>query len=155
MTVDDAKKYVENVLFLFYQTKKFDEMVTGEFQGKKCNLYRLDDGTSNETYYVNENNDLLGVSIVTADPSSTDYYNLTMVFNIKYDEIPLSEFALTKEVCAVCADEAYVAPTERLCNSPSSGVTPASSGKKGSSSDATTTKAVVAMVLLSLAVALF
>jgi len=161
MTVDESKKFIEDVLFYFYQTKKFDEMVSGEFQGQKCNLYKLVSDDDLLTYYVDEDNVLLGVSNLNGKPNTTEFDNLTSVFTYKYDEIPLSEFALSKDIVKTCADEVYAAPTERLCSSPSStpapasSVTPASSGKKGSSSDATTTKAVVAMILMSLAVALF
>jgi len=165
MTAAEAKDFFGTLLYFAYETVKFDDKISGEFQGKKCSLYRM--VNDNVTYYVDDDNALLGISIITYHGDPSEMHNLTVVYTYKYEEIPLSEFAMTKDISSNCADEVYAPPTERLCSAPSSGVapsstpaptssaTPASSGKKSSSSDASTAKAVVAMTLLSLVIALF
>jgi len=156
---DDYKTEIGYSLEWFQGYMSYDEEGEEEFQGKKYKYYAdlQDDPELYFKLFVDENNYTIGIDIMDKEKDQ----KLRTIYTVSYKfYAPLSMFVLDQSITTNCTDAAFTAPTEKMCDDPSSSAAssgnapPQPSGGQSQPSMAATAEVTIAMILVSIAAAL-
>jgi len=141
-TDQQREQFVNQTISIFVNSKKFDKLEKATFKGTTYDCYSLEEGKHILKYYVDDDDYIYGMEEVYEDQYG-DLVNTTVTISYKF-EAQLNVFLVDKAVSSQCADDAYKAPSQKLCSDASS------SGSTGSSNAGIATTVSIVLVVFSI-----